>query len=53
MIDDDPSSADLLGQIADEFVEAVRRGQRLTLEEFARRNPSTPTKSATCSPPWC
>jgi hypothetical protein len=38
MSDDDPSSADLLGQIADEFVEAVRRGQRPSVEEFARRH---------------
>src|SRR6516162_6893601 len=39
MIDDDLSSADPLGQIADEFVEAIRRGQRPSVEEFARRYP--------------
>jgi WD40 repeat protein/serine/threonine protein kinase len=36
---DDASSADLLGQIADEFVEAFRRGRRPSVEEFARRYP--------------
>src|SRR6516162_455816 len=39
MIDDDLSSADPLGQIADEFVEAIRQGQRPSVEEFARRYP--------------
>jgi serine/threonine protein kinase len=39
MSDNDPSVADPLGQIADEFVEAFRRGQRPTVEEFARRYP--------------
>jgi hypothetical protein len=39
MINDDPSSADPLGPIADEFVEAFRRGQRPSVEEFARRYP--------------
>jgi WD40 repeat protein/serine/threonine protein kinase len=38
MSDNDPS-ADPLGQIADEFVEAVRLGQRPSVEEFARRYP--------------
>jgi WD40 repeat protein len=37
---DDPSSVDLLGQIADEFVEAVRQGQHPSVEEFARRYPA-------------
>jgi WD40 repeat protein/serine/threonine protein kinase len=37
---DDASSADLLGQIADEFVEAFRRGRRPSVEEFARRYPA-------------
>jgi serine/threonine protein kinase/formylglycine-generating enzyme required for sulfatase activity len=33
------SSADPLGQIADEFVEAFRQGKRPSVEEFARRYP--------------
>jgi hypothetical protein len=39
MIDNDPSSADPFGQIADEFVQAFRQGKRPTVEEFARRYP--------------
>ena len=39
MIDDDPSSADPFGEIADEFVEAFRHGKRPSVEEFARRYP--------------
>src|SRR5689334_9975318 len=39
MSDDDQSAADPLGQIADEFVEVFRRGQRPSVEEFARRYP--------------
>src|SRR5437773_7772860 len=39
MIDNDPPSADLLGQTADEFVEAFRQGKRPSVEEFARRYP--------------
>src|SRR5262249_25116807 len=39
MSDDEPSAADPLGQIADEFVEAFRQGQRPSVEEFARRYP--------------
>jgi serine/threonine protein kinase/predicted Zn-dependent protease len=39
MADNDLSSADPLGQIADEFVEAFRQGQRPSVEEFARRYP--------------
>ena len=39
MINDDPSSADPFGQIADEFVEAFRQGKRPSVEEFARRYP--------------
>jgi WD40 repeat protein/serine/threonine protein kinase len=39
MIDNDLSSADQLGQIADEFVEAFRQGKRPSVEEFARRYP--------------
>jgi WD40 repeat protein/serine/threonine protein kinase len=40
MIDDDFSAADSLGQIADEFVEAFRQGQRPSVEEFAQRYPA-------------
>ena len=39
MSDGDLSSADPLGQIADEFVEAIRQGKRPSVEEFARRYP--------------
>src|SRR5215472_2750027 len=39
MSDDDLSAADPLGQIADEFVEAIRQGKRPSVEEFARRYP--------------
>src|SRR6516165_9733197 len=39
MSDNDPSVTDPFGQIADEFVEAFRRGQRPSVEEFARRYP--------------
>ena len=39
MSDDDLSPADPLGQIADEFVEALRQGQCPLVEEFARRYP--------------
>src|SRR5262249_48891490 len=34
------SAADPFGQIADEFVEALRQGQRPSVEEFARRYPA-------------
>jgi urea transport system substrate-binding protein len=40
MSDNDASSADPLGQIADEFVEAFRQGQCPSVEEFARRYPA-------------
>jgi WD40 repeat protein/serine/threonine protein kinase len=40
MIDNDLSAADPFGQIADEFVEAFRQGQRPSVEEFARRYPA-------------
>jgi WD40 repeat protein/serine/threonine protein kinase len=40
MLDDELSSADPFGEIVDEFVEAFRRGQRPTVEEFARRYPA-------------
>src|SRR5690348_586639 len=40
MTDNDPSAADPLGQIADEFVEALRQGKRPSVEEFARRYPA-------------
>ena len=39
MSDNDPSSGDPLGPIADEFVEAFRQGKRPSVEEFARRYP--------------
>jgi serine/threonine protein kinase/WD40 repeat protein len=39
MNDNDPSDAEPFGQIADEFVEAFRQGQRPSVEEFARRYP--------------
>ena len=39
MTDDNLSAADPFGPIADEFVEAIRRGQRPSVEEFARRYP--------------
>jgi WD40 repeat protein/serine/threonine protein kinase len=39
MSDNDLSAADPFGQIADEFVEALRQGQRPSVEEFARRYP--------------
>jgi serine/threonine protein kinase len=40
MSDTNPSAADPLGQIADEFVEAFRQGQRPSVEEFAHRYPA-------------
>jgi WD40 repeat protein/serine/threonine protein kinase len=40
MSDDNPSIADPFGQIADEFLEAFRQGQRPSVEEFARRYPA-------------
>src|SRR5262245_43066180 len=40
MSDNDLSAADPLGPIADEFVEALRQGQRPSVEEFARRYPA-------------
>src|SRR5262245_33838958 len=39
MSDNDPSAADPLGQIADEFVEAFRQGKSPSVEEFACRYP--------------
>src|SRR5215468_7344445 len=39
MSNDDQSSADPLGQIADEFVEAFRQGKHPSVEDFARRYP--------------
>src|SRR5262245_47920509 len=39
MSENDPSLADPFGQIADEFVEALRQGRRPSVEEFARRYP--------------
>jgi WD40 repeat protein/serine/threonine protein kinase len=40
MSDNDLSAVDPFGAIADEFVEAIRRGQRPSVEEFARRYPA-------------
>src|SRR5262249_44302152 len=40
MGESDASAADPFGQIADEFVEALRQGQRPSVEEFARRYPA-------------
>jgi WD40 repeat protein/serine/threonine protein kinase len=39
MSDHNPSAADPFGQIADEFVEAIRRGKSPSVEEFAQRYP--------------
>src|SRR5207249_9141173 len=39
MNDTNPSAADPLGQIADEFVDAFRQGKRPSVEAFARRYP--------------
>jgi WD40 repeat protein/serine/threonine protein kinase len=39
MSDDNPSAEDPFGVIADEFVEAFRKGQRPSVEEFAQRYP--------------
>jgi hypothetical protein len=39
MSDDNPSGADPLRQITDEFVDVLRQGQRPSVEEFARRYP--------------
>src|SRR5262249_24663997 len=39
MSDNDLSSADPFGQIADEFAEAFRQGKQPSVEEFARRYP--------------
>jgi WD40 repeat protein/serine/threonine protein kinase/tetratricopeptide (TPR) repeat protein len=40
MSDTNPSETDPFGQIADEFLEAIRQGQRPSVEEFARRYPA-------------
>src|SRR5438128_8358737 len=40
MSDNDPSTADPFGHIADEFVEAFRQGKRPSVEEFAQRYPA-------------
>jgi serine/threonine protein kinase/tetratricopeptide (TPR) repeat protein len=39
MSDHNPSEAEPIGQIADEFVDAIRQGQPPSVEEFARRYP--------------
>jgi WD40 repeat protein/serine/threonine protein kinase len=40
MSDPNASEIDPIGQIADEFVEAIRHGKRPSVEEFARRYPT-------------
>src|SRR6516162_7899964 len=40
MSDDNPSTADPFGQIADEFVEAFRQGKHPSVEDFARQYPA-------------
>src|SRR5262249_31049691 len=40
MSDNNPSAGDPFGQIADEFVEALRQGKGPSVEEFARRYPA-------------
>src|SRR6476620_4731663 len=40
MNDNKASEADPFGQIADEFMEALRQGKRPSVEEFARRYPT-------------
>jgi hypothetical protein len=40
MSDNDPSAADPFGAIADQFVEALRQGNRPPAEEFAQRYPA-------------
>ena len=39
MIEHASSSGDPIGQIADEFAEALRRGERPSVEEYVRRYP--------------
>src|SRR4051794_32670085 len=39
MSDNNPSTADPFGLIADEFVEAFRQGKQPSVEEFAKRHP--------------
>jgi WD40 repeat protein/serine/threonine protein kinase len=39
MSDNDPAAAEVLGQIADELIEALRQGKHPSVEEFARRYP--------------
>jgi WD40 repeat protein/serine/threonine protein kinase len=40
MSDNNPSAADPFGQIADEFVEAIRQGKHPSVEEFVQRYPA-------------
>jgi hypothetical protein len=53
MSDNDQSSADPFGQIADEFVAAFRAGKQPSIEEFVRRYPPSRKRSAPSCPPWC
>ena len=39
-------------QLAEEFAERYRRGERPPLSEYTGATPSTPKRSATCFPPW-
>ena len=39
MTDNDPSAADPLGQIADEFTQRLNRGEHPSIEEYANRHP--------------
>jgi WD40 repeat protein len=50
MIDDDVSSADPFGAIADEFVAAFRQGKRPSVEEFVRRYPAHAAEIRTMLP---
>jgi hypothetical protein len=43
-MNDNPSSADPLSEIANEFVEALRQGKRPSVEEFARRTSCSPCR---------
>src|SRR5581483_1388768 len=40
MVDDNLSAADPLGPIVDEFLEALRQGKQVSVDEFAERYPA-------------
>ena len=46
------SDRDPVEVLAEEFVERYRRGERPTLRSTPAATPTSPTRSATCSPPW-